>query len=458
MNTNGDVHLHRHDDDGTDRHESTTGTATSSSSSPSPSPPSLSSFVHESHSSLADLMKLRDKKRLEYQDMFAQQQTLRRQLQKIQSGMQTLDGQLIVLDKEIDDLEEQEDQQQIHERELFQQHQEQKQQQTQSSIQMPLPLDGNDSLTSPHGHQPASQPRKTAPLSVDSNHVTIDEGDDTGPDDNDLNHINNILGMNPATNTRRQSAGVAIATTRRTTSTPSASTTTLDQFGITPRNNKVCPYPVQKITDTLQNTFRIQSFRPLQLEVIQTTLSGQDALVILRTGGGKSLTYQLPVVLERPKITVVISPLISLIQDQVEQMNQFVPGSCVAFTSGLGTSLHAQQWKRVRNGGTGKGGDDDDGGGGVGMIMITPEKLHKSGKMKNELEQLNVQGRLARFVVDECHCACQWGTFFRFCLLLYVYVCMLVRDSQLTVVSRFFPFLDLSIPIVFLQCYQYCRS
>jgi bloom syndrome protein len=149
-----------------------------------------------------------------------------------------------------------------------------------------------------------------------------------------------------------------------------------------------CPFSVQQITDALQQTFQIRQFRENQLGIIQTTLSGQDVFVIMRTGGGKSLTYQLPMALERPssKITVVISPLLSLIQDQQEQTNQFLPGSCVSFTSGMGASEHTKNWQRVR--------DPEEG---VGMILVTPEKLSD-------------QGRLARFVIDECHCACQWGT------------------------------------------------
>ena len=114
-------------------------------------------------------------------------------------------------------------------------------------------------------------------------------------------------------------------------------------------------------------------------------MNGQDCFVIMRTGGGKSLTYQLPVILERPKVTLVISPLLSLIQYQQQQMNSFLPDSCVSFTSGIGASEHTKNWQRVR-----------DPNGGVGMILVTPEKVYKSNKLKSELQKLYEQQRLAR--------------------------------------------------------------
>lgn len=157
-----------------------------------------------------------------------------------------------------------------------------------------------------------------------------------------------------------------------------------------------CPYSQHDIYQTLRQSFRLQTFRENQLEIIQSTLSGKDNFVLMKTGGGKSLLYQLPAVLESPKVTVVVSPLLSLIQDQEEQMNGFVRGSCVSFTSGMGTGQHNDNWRRVR-----------DVGGGTMMILVTPERVFKSGKLKSELQNLDEQNRLGRFVIDECHCACQ---------------------------------------------------
>eukprot|EP00751_Fragilariopsis_kerguelensis_P034562 CAMPEP_0170973802 /NCGR_PEP_ID=MMETSP0735-20130129/46954_1 /TAXON_ID=186038 /ORGANISM="Fragilariopsis kerguelensis, Strain L26-C5" /LENGTH=862 /DNA_ID=CAMNT_0011394859 /DNA_START=67 /DNA_END=2653 /DNA_ORIENTATION=- len=136
--------------------------------------------------------------------------------------------------------------------------------------------------------------------------------------------------------------------------------------------------------------------------LIQSTLSGKDCFVLMKTGGGKSLLYQLPAVLEFPKITLVVSPLLSLIQDQEDQMNDFVRNSCVSFTSGMGISEHNENWKKVR-----------DVNSGVMMVIVTPERVFKSNKLKSELQKLEEQNRLGRFVIDECHCACQWGHDFR---------------------------------------------
>ena len=148
-----------------------------------------------------------------------------------------------------------------------------------------------------------------------------------------------------------------------------------------------------QINSLLQDTFRIPAFRHHQREIVDHTLNGEDAFVIMRTGGGKSLTYQLPALLEGRgpdrKVTLVVSPLLSLIQDQEDQMNGFAKGSAVSFTSGLrgGNAEHTRRWRTVQ-----------DANAGVCLILVTPEKVHKSQRLRTELERLHDHGRLGRFV------------------------------------------------------------
>jgi len=166
------------------------------------------------------------------------------------------------------------------------------------------------------------------------------------------------------------------------------------------------------VVSLLKTVFKIQKFRENQEEVINCTMKGEDVFVIMRTGGGKSLTYQLPALLDRPrKVTFVVSPLLSLIEDQVNEMNRFMPNSATSFVSGIGREEHASRWRRVH-----------DHNSGLTLVFVTPEKIASSNKLKSELEKLNERNRLARFVIDEAHCATQWGHDFVSCYYLFLFV------------------------------------
>ena len=95
---------------------------------------------------------------------------------------------------------------------------------------------------------------------------------------------------------------------------------------------------MDSLSKTLKETFGFNAFRPLQREIIESSMSGRDVFVLLPTGGGKSLCYQLPALL-RPGLTVVVSPLIALMKDQVDQLQAAgVPATFMNSTLGAPTT------------------------------------------------------------------------------------------------------------------------
>jgi len=151
-----------------------------------------------------------------------------------------------------------------------------------------------------------------------------------------------------------------------------------------------------KATDILQNTFKLDSFRPLQLEIINAALSGRDVLVILPTGGGKSLVYQLPVLIT-PGFTLVISPLISLMHDQVLQLRQIgVRAELMCSHTSTDEAREIYQAMLTRDSG-------------LRLLYVTPERLVKSKTLMSKLDKAHEARLMSRAVVDEAHCISQWG-------------------------------------------------
>ena len=175
----------------------------------------------------------------------------------------------------------------------------------------------------------------------------------------------------------------------------------------TSANSSQIRHPWSKdVQDALHHCFHLRGFRQNQLEAINATLSGKDVFVLMPTGGGKSLCYQLPSILSSGQtqgVTVVITPLLSLMHDQIDHL-QRLGIQAVHVNGEVSSEYRSTVMRHLRMAEPEKF---------CQLLYITPEMINKSQAMLNVFRELHQRRKLARIVIDEAHCVSQWGHDFR---------------------------------------------